>query len=194
MAIRTPGLQLRRLSLYPAELQAHRELLPQHITMPFVLDIVNMKVGRSGRLFCCRVVLNVSLIAGGASAAAFEVCRRFRRSRAHCLAERGSRASRAEMTTRRRMVMRHGVRRGVFRAKRKRERVSAKPLKRHQEVAEEKVRGVEPSCGKAARRRKRAGRGYMLPSARVEHGLSLRQRTLPPMPEERNTSRTEPST
>ena len=78
--------------------------------MPFVLDIVNMKVGRSGRLFCCRVVLNVSLIAGGASAAAFEVCRRFRRSRAHCLAERGSRASRAEMTTRRRMVMRHGVR------------------------------------------------------------------------------------
>ena len=110
MAIRTPGLQLRRLSLYPAELQAHRGLLPQHITMPFVLDIVNMKVGRSGRLFCCRVVLNVSLIAGGASAAAFEVCRRFRRSRAHCLAERGSRASRAEMTTRRRMVMRHGVR------------------------------------------------------------------------------------
>ena len=60
--------------------------------------------------------------------------------------------------------------------------------------AEEKVRGAEPSCGFAARRLKRAGRGYMLPSARVPHGLSLRQRTLPPMPEERNTSRTEPST
>ena len=56
------------------------------------------------------------------------------------------------------------------------------------------VRGAEPSCGFAARRLKRAGRGYMLPSARVPHGLSLRQRTLPPMPEERNTSRTEPST
>ena len=140
--------------------------------MPFVLDIVNMKVGRSGRLFCCRVVLNVSLIAGGASAAAFEVCRRFRRSRAHCLAERGSRASRAEMTTRRRMVMRHGVRARRF------------PRKTQ----------AGASVGKAARRRKRAGRGYMLPSARVEHGLSLRQRTLPPMPEERNTSRTEPST
>ena len=50
--------------------------------------------------------------------------------------------------------------------------------------AEEKVRGAEPSGGFAARRRKRAGRGYMLP---------LRQRTLPPMPEQRNTSRTEPS-
>ena len=49
--------------------------------------------------------------------------------------------------------------------------------------AEEKVRGAEPSCGFAARRRKRAGRGYMLPFARVEHGLPLRQRSLPPMPE-----------
>ena len=35
--------------------------------------------------------------------------------------------------------------RGVFRAKRKRERVSAKPIERHQEVAEERVRGTEPS-------------------------------------------------
>ena len=60
--------------------------------------------------------------------------------------------------------------------------------------AEEKVRGAEPSGGFAARRRKRAGRGYMLPFARVEHGLPLRQRTLPPMPEQRNTSRTKPST
>ena len=59
--------------------------------------------------------------------------------------------------------------------------------------AEEKVRGAEPSGGFAARRRKRAGHGYMLPFARVEHGLPLRQRTLPPMPEQRNTSRTEPS-
>ena len=75
-------------------------------------------------------------------------------------------------TTPRRMAMRHGGGRG----------------------AEEKVRGAEPSGGFAARRRKRAGRGYMLPFARVEHGLPLRQRTLPPMPEQRNTSRTEPST
>ena len=34
--------------------------------------------------------------------------------------------------------------RGVFRAERKRERVSAKPIERHQEVAEERVRGAEP--------------------------------------------------
>ncbi len=61
----------------------------------------------------------------------------------------------------RRMAMRHGRGRG----------------------AEEKVRGAEPSGGFAARRRKRAGRGYMLPFARVEHGLPLRQRSLPPMPE-----------
>ena len=45
--------------------------------------------------------------------------------------------------------------------------------------AEEKVRGAEPSGGFAARRRKRAGRGYMLPFARVEHGRPLRQRMLP---------------
>ena len=44
-------------------------------------------------------------------------------------------------TTPRRMAMRHGEGRG----------------------AEEKVRGTEPSDGFAARRRKRAGRGYMLP-------------------------------
>ena len=71
-----------------------------------------------------------------------------------------------------RMVMRHGVRERRF------------PRKTQ----------AGAGVGKAARRRKRAGRGYMLPSARVPHGLSLRQRTLPPMPEERNTSRTEPST
>ena len=35
--------------------------------------------------------------------------------------------------------------RGVFHAKRKRERVSATPIERHQEVAEERVRGAEPS-------------------------------------------------
>ena len=58
----------------------------------------------------------------------------------------------------------------------------------------QRSRGAEPSCGFAARRRKRAGHGYMLPFARVEHGLPLRQRTLPPMPEQRNTSRTKPST
>ena len=46
------------------------------------------------------------------------------------------------------MVMRHGggteCERGVFRAKRKRERVSATPIERHQKVAEERVRGAEP--------------------------------------------------
>ena len=30
-------------------------------------------------------------------------------------------------------------------------------------------RGAEPLCGTAAQGRKRAGRGYMLPLARVEH-------------------------
>ena len=34
--------------------------------------------------------------------------------------------------------------RGVFRAERKRERVSAKPIERHQEVAEAMSRGAEP--------------------------------------------------
>ena len=51
--------------------------------------------------------------------------------------------------TPRRMVMRHGggteCERGVFRAKRKRERVSAKPIERHQEIAEAMFHGVEPS-------------------------------------------------
>ena len=75
-------------------------------------------------------------------------------------------------TSPRRMVMRHGGGRG----------------------AEVMFRGAEPLCGCAAQGRKRAGRGYMLPFARVEHGLPLRQRTLPPMPEQRNTSRTKPST
>ena len=32
-------------------------------------------------------------------------------------------------------------------------------------------RGAEPLGGGAARRRKQAGRGHMLPFARVEHGL-----------------------
>ena len=47
----------------------------------------------------------------------------------------------------RRMVMRHGegteCERGVFRAKRKRKRVSAKPIERHREVAEAMSRGAE---------------------------------------------------
>ena len=46
------------------------------------------------------------------------------------------------------MVMQHGggteCGRGVFRAKRK--RVSAKPIERHEEVAEERVRGAEPKA------------------------------------------------
>ena len=84
--------------------------------------------------------------------------------------------------------------RRVFRAKRKRERVSAEPIESHQEVAEERSRGAEPSGGFAARRRKRAGHGYMLPFARVEHGLPLRQRMLPSMPQQRHTLRTTPST
>ena len=41
-------------------------------------------------------------------------------------------------------------------------------------------RGAEPSRGFAAQRRKRAGRGYMLPLPGGEHGLPLRQRMLPP--------------
>ena len=46
------------------------------------------------------------------------------------------------------MAMRHGGggterERGVFRAKRKRKRVSAKPIERHREVAEAMSRGAE---------------------------------------------------
>ena len=95
-----------------------------------------------------------------------------RRGRARCRAERGLRASRAEMTARRRMVMRHGVRERRF------------PRKTQ----------AGAGVGKAARRRKRAGRGYMLPLARVEHGLTLWQRMLPLKPEQSRTPRTTPST
>ena len=83
-----------------------------------------------------------------------------------------------------------GGERSVFRAKRERERVSAKPIERHQEVAEERVRGAEPLGGVAAQRRKRASRRYMLPFARVEHELPLRQRMLPSVPEQNHTLRT----
>ena len=55
-------------------------------------------------------------------------------------------------------------------------------------------RGAEPLCGCAAQGRKRAGRGYMLPLARVEHGLTLWQRMLPLKPEQSRTPRTTPST
>ena len=41
--------------------------------------------------------------------------------------------------------------------------------------AEAMSRGAEPLGGRVARRRKRSGRGYMVPFARVEHGLPLRQ-------------------
>ena len=63
-------------------------------------------------------------------------------------------------TSPRRMVMRHGGGRG----------------------AEVMFRGAEPLCGCAAQGRKRAGRGYMPPLARVEHGLTLWQRVLPLKP------------
>ena len=75
-------------------------------------------------------------------------------------------------TSPRRMVMRHGGGRG----------------------AEAMFRGAEPLCGCAAQGRKRAGRGYMLPLARVEHGLTLWQRMLPLKPEQSRTPRTTPST
>ena len=55
-------------------------------------------------------------------------------------------------------------------------------------------RGAEPLCGCAAQGRKRASRGYMLPLARVEHGLTLWQRMLPLKPEQSRTPRTTPST
>ena len=47
-------------------------------------------------------------------------------------------------------------------------------------------RGAEPMGGEAAQRRERASRGYMLPFARVEHGLPLRQRLLPLRPAQNN--------
>ena len=40
--------------------------------------------------------------------------------------------------------------RSVFHAKREREQVSAKPIERHQEVAEERVRGADPLGGEGA--------------------------------------------
>ena len=46
---------------------------------------------------------------------------------------------------------------------------SVKPIERHQEVAEAMSRGAEPLGGAAARRRKRASRGYMLPYLCCRH-------------------------
>ena len=130
---------------------------------------------------CCRIVLKTTLTAGGTPRQ-----RRMERRpppltffRSSLVTMRGRQSltapsllSPCSLRSRLRRPMRHGGGRG----------------------AEEKVRGAEPSGGFAARRRKRAGRGYMLPFARVEHGLPLRQRTLPPMPQQRHTLRTTPST
>ncbi len=52
--------------------------------------------------------------------------------------------------------------------------------------AEEMFRGAEPSRGSAVRRGRRAGRGHMLPFARVEHG--------PPVPGQNDTLRAALST
>ena len=61
-------------------------------------------------------------------------------------------------------------------------------------------RGAEPLCGCAAQGRKRAGRGYMLPLARVEHGLLCgneycrlcRSKTMYPAQRRQHGSMTEP--
>ena len=66
----------------------------------------------------------------------------------------------------------HAVRARRFRARRKRERVSATPIERHQKVVEAMSRGAEPAVGTCCL----CGNG------------------LPPMPELRHTSRTAPST
>ena len=127
---------------------------------------------RNRRALCCRTVLNITLTAGGASVASYGG--RAEGRAAFPLAE-SSRLTGIESRddAPRRMVMRHGggteCERSVFRAKRKRERVSATPIERHQEVAEAMSRGAEPLGGAAARRRKRAGRGYMLPYLCCRH-------------------------
>ena len=61
-------------------------------------------------------------------------------------------------------------------------------------------RGAEPLCGLAAQRLKRAGRGHMLPFARVEHGLPCgneycrlcRSKTMRPAQRYQHGSMTEP--
>ncbi len=84
-----------------------------------------------------RIVLKIPLTAGGANAASHEA------------------------TPPRRMGMRHGggtqCERSVFRAKRRRERVSAKPIERHQEVAEAMSRGAR-AFGRRNRTKAQASR------------------------------------
>ena len=76
-------------------------------------------------------------------------------------------------TSPRRMVMRHGGGRG----------------------AEAVFRGAEPLCGTAARRRKRAGRGYMAPFARVDTGCPCgAAHTAASQPERNRTPRATPAT
>ncbi|HIV64630.1 MAG TPA: hypothetical protein H9991_00050 [Candidatus Mailhella excrementigallinarum] len=75
----------------------------------------------------------------------------------------------------------HGVRARRFRARRKRERVSATPIERHQKVAEAMSRGAEPAVD-ACR------------LSPVWNTVFLCGNGLPPMPELRHTSRTAPST
>ena len=65
--------------------------------------------------------------------------------------------------------------RGAFRAKRRRERVSATPIERHEEAAEERLRGAFGRCSFTGRRR--SGRGCM-----------------PPVPEQNETPRATLST
>ena len=75
----------------------------------------------------------------------------------------------------------HAVRARRFRARRKRERVSATPIERHQKVAEAMSRGAEPDVD-ACR------------LSPVWNTVFLCGNGLPPMPELRHTSRTAPST
>ena len=97
----------------------------------------------------------------------------FQNSAEKSLAARGAIVANCGAATPRRVVMRHGggteCDLGVLSAKRKRERVLTRPIARHLEGAEVMFRRTEPLGGGAARRRKRASRGYMLPYLCCRH-------------------------
>ena len=124
---------------------------------------------------CHGTVLNISLTAGGA-------------------ASRGLRASGAEMTPPRRMVMRRGVR-----ARRFPRKTQAGASIGKADRASSGGRGSNVSQSGAFVRRSRTNAQASRPRthdafAHVEHGLSLRQWILPPVPEQNRTLRATPPT
>ncbi len=110
-----------------------------------------------------------------------------RRGRARCRAEQGLRASRAEMTPPpRSMAMRHGGGARNASAAFSAQNASGSEYRQNRSSVIGRSRKqclAERNRGRHSRTRcSDASRGRMMPFARVEHGLPLRQRMLPSFP------------